>query len=74
MDLAPGVVTTAETRRRVLRDDSAAGDDRNTVGERLRLIHVMRRQEHGLAEVPQARDHAPELTARARVKPRRRLI
>ncbi len=57
------------------RDDPAVGDDRDPVGEALGLLHVVRRQEHGLAELAQARRSPPRRrgapTGRSRSSARR---
>ena len=48
-------VAAAERAGRPLGDDPAAGDDRDAVGELLGLVHVVRREEDGLAELRAAR-------------------
>ena len=55
-------------------DDLAAGDDRDPVGEALRLVHVVGGEEDGLAEVAQAGDHLPGLAPRRGVEAGRRLV
>ena len=67
-------LAVAELVRAALGDDRAARDDRDPVGEPLRLVHVVRGQEHGLAEVAQAGDHVPGLPARRGVEAGRRLV
>ena len=67
-------VAAAERPRRPLGDDPAAGDDRDAVGELLGLVHVVRREEDGLAERAQPVDHVPGGAARRRVEARRRLV
>ncbi len=63
-----------ELCRGALRDDEAVAQDREPVGEVLRLVHVVGRQQHRLAEVAQALDHVPRVAARLRVEAGRRLV
>src|SRR6185503_16861648 len=63
-----------EVARRPLRDDPPARDDGDAVAERVRLEHVVRRQEHGLARLLQAEDRLPELTRADGVDADRRLV
>src|SRR6185503_14832877 len=63
-----------EVARRPLRDDPPARDDGDAVAERVRLEHVVRRQEHGLARLLQAKDRLPELTRADGVDADRRLV
>jgi len=50
-------------------------DDRDAVAELLRLVEVVRRQQHcQLAPVAQAGDHVEKLGADSRVEPDRRLV
>ena len=44
---------------RPLGDDLPGGDHGDPVGESLGLLHVVRGEQHGLAEVPEAGDHLP---------------
>ena len=55
-------------------DDPAAGDHGDAVGELLGLLHVVGGEEDRLAEVAQARDHAPCLAAGRRVEAGGRLV
>ncbi len=64
----------AELVGRALGDDLAANDDRDTVGEHLRLVHVVRGQEHGLAEFSQPGDQRPELAPGGRIEAGGRLV
>ena len=64
----------AELSGRPLGDDHAALDDRHPVGELLRLLEVVRREEDRLAEVAQAGDDRPGGAARRRIEARRRLV
>src|SRR5581483_4711828 len=63
-----------ERPRRSLRDDLAAGDHGDPVGELLGLVHVVRREEDGLAETAETFDHVPRRAARGRVETGRRLV
>ena len=56
------------------RDDAAVVDDGQAVAQRVRLIEVVGRQEHGGAAVPQAADLVPHSGSRLGVKPGRRLV
>ena len=47
---------------------------RDAVGELLRLVEVVRRQQHRLAERAQRADHLPRRAPRGRVEARRRLV
>ena len=49
-------------------------DDRDAVGERLRLVEVVRRQQHGLAERLERADRLPRLAPRRGVEAGRRLV
>src|SRR3954452_16776780 len=73
-DAPPPRGVDAELARRPLGQDAAALDDRHAVGERLGLVEVVRRQEHGLAEVAQRADGVPGRPAGRRVEPGRRLV
>src|SRR5690349_5484858 len=64
----------AELGRGPDRQDPPVLDDRDAVGELLRLVEVVRRQHDGLAEVAQRADRAPRGTPRLRVEARRRLV
>src|SRR2546421_713217 len=72
--VARGAGACAELAGRALDHDPAVLDDRHAVGERLRLLEVVRRQEDGLPEAPQRADRAPGGTARRRVKPGRGFV
>src|SRR3954468_13774424 len=58
----------AELARRALGQDATALDDRHAVGQRLRLVEVVRRQQDGLAEVAQRADRVPRRPARRGVE------
>src|SRR3954470_5301114 len=64
----------AQLARRSLGEDAAALDDRDAVGQRLRLVEVVRGQQDGLAEVAQRTDRRPRVAARGGVEPGRRLV
>src|SRR4051795_591875 len=64
----------AERRRRSLGDEPPLLDDRDAVAERLRLVEVVRRQEHRLSEVLQRAHDVPRRAPRRRVEARRRLV
>ena len=59
---------------RSLRDLAALAQDDDVVGQALRLIKVLRREQDGNALAPQLLDHLPQLPARQRVEARRGLI
>jgi hypothetical protein len=67
-------VAHPERRRRSFCHNLARGDHDDPIGEVLRLVHVMRRQQNGLAKPGQASDHLPRLAPGGRVKARRRLV
>ena len=67
-------VAVAEVLGRPARDHLAAGDDRDPVGEALRLVHVVGGEEDGLAEVAQGGDRLPGLAPRLRVEAGGRLV
>ena len=73
-DLGRPRVAPAELVGRAERDDLAVAHDRHAVGEVLRLVHEVRRQEHGLAELAQRPDRRPRRVARGRIKAGRRLV
>src|ERR1044071_5688691 len=60
--------------RRALGDDPAMIDDRHPVAERLRFVHVVRRQQDGATLLAEVREEAPELAARLWVEARGRLV
>src|SRR5919106_1971450 len=66
-DLDSGV-GREEVPRRAGADDLAPGEDRHAVGEALRLLHVVRRQEDALAEGTQVADRLPGLPSRGGVE------
>ena len=68
------MVAVADLARPPGGDDPAADDDRDPVGEPLRLVHVVGGEEDGLAEVAEARDHLPRLAARRGVEAGGRLV
>ena len=55
-------------------DDLAVVDDRDAVAERVRLLEVVRRQEHGRAGVAQLAHLVPHPRAALRIEARRRLV
>ena len=59
---------------RSLPDDLAVAEHRDAVGELLRLVEVVRRQEDRRAERAKRADHVPRGAARGRVEARRRLV
>src|SRR3990170_1144857 len=67
-------VPGGERRGRPFCDDLTAHDDRNTIGEVLGLVHIVGRQEDGLAEGLEVLDHPPGVTTSSRIKSRRRLV
>src|SRR4051794_23915682 len=64
----------AERGGRAHLEDAALLDDRHAVAERLRLVEVVRRQQHRLAQSLQRADGAPRGPPRGRVEARRRLV
>jgi hypothetical protein len=60
-DPGPGQFAVADGIRRPLRDDPAAADHRDVIGQELRLVHVVGGQQHRLAQ----RRQVPNLTADA---------
>ncbi len=73
---APGdaVARGAERVRRALGEDQAVLEDRDAVGERLRLVQVVRGEHDGLAEVAQRADDVPGGAAGGRVEAGRGLV
>ena len=61
-------VAPADVGRRALRHDLPARDDDDAIGERLRLVHVVRGEQHRLAERGEVGDDVPRLAPRARVE------
>ena len=55
-------------------DDLAAAQDGDAVGESLRLLHVVRREEDALPQGAQVADRLPRLPPRGRVEAGRRLV
>ena len=53
--------------------DPAMREDSDTVGERIRLVHEVRREQHGPLSLGSAH-HVPDGSTRVRVHPRRRLV
>ena len=56
------------------RDDAAAVEHRDAVGELVGLLEVLRREEHGRARVGERADDVPQLAPAAGVESRRRLV
>src|ERR687883_1715241 len=73
-DPGGGTVSASKRCRRALGDDRAASDDNDPVGQELRLLEVVRREEDRLAELAQAGDDVPRAAPRDRVEPGRRLV
>ena len=73
-DLGRRRVAAAELARRPGGDDLAAHHHGDAVGERLRLVHEVRRQHDGLAEVAQRADRRPRLAAGVGVEAGGRLV
>ena len=63
-----GLRPAAELVRRALGDDQPVADDRDPIGEVLRLVHVVGGEEDGLSELAEARDDLPRLAASRRVE------
>src|SRR3954454_19520456 len=64
----------AERGRGAHLEDAPLLDDRHAVAERLRLVEVVRREQHRLAQARQRADGAPRGPSRGRVEARRRLV
>ena len=64
----------AQLARRALGEDPAVLDDRHAVGQRLRLVEVVRGQQDGLAELAQRRAPRPRRRAARRVEAGGRLV
>ena len=73
-DLGARLAVAAEVLGRARRDDPPGRDDRDAVGEHLRLVHVVGGEEDRLAELAQAGDHLPGLAARRGVEAGGRLV
>ena len=56
------------------RDHLAVVDHRHAIAEALRLVHVVRGEEHGLAALLEPLHHIPELPPRLRVESSGRLV
>ena len=68
-------VCFSQRRGGALRDDPAVVDDRDPVGDALRLLHVVRREKHRHVLVAaQPADEFPDLVAGLRVEPAGRLV
>ena len=63
-----------ELARRPERDDLAVVHDGHALAEPLRFVHVVRRQQNRPARALELFDQVPELAARLRIEPRRRLV
>ena len=63
-----------ELRRRALGDDPAVVEDRDPIGEPVRLLEVLRGQEDRDAAVDEVADDLPHRPAAARIEPGRRLV
>src|SRR5207237_8561825 len=59
---------------RAERDDLAVIHDRDPIAQPLRLLHVMRREQHGAAGGAKPADDLPQLAPRLRVETRGRLV
>ena len=55
-------------------DDDTVAQDREPVGEMLRLFHVVGREHHRLAEIAKTTDHVPRVAARLGIETRRRFV
>ena len=73
-DAGLGVVPAADGGWCPLGHDLAGRDHRHPVGQRLRLVHVVRGEQDRGARRAQAADQLPGVPARARVEPGRRLV
>ena len=69
-----GAAVGAELLRLALDDDPPVLDDRHPVGQRLRLVEVVRREQDRLAERLERADRVPGVAARGRVEARGRLV
>ena len=66
--------TAGQLGGRALAHDHAGAQHRDAVGELLRLVEVVRRQQNRLPELAQVADRLPGRAARARVEAGRRLV
>ena len=69
-----GVEAAQQRRGGVAGDDPAVVDDGDAVAELLRLLEIMRRQQHGDAAGVQLAHIAPELLAQLDIDARRGLV
>ena len=67
--VAPRALCPIRSVGRPAADDEPVTQDREPVGEMLRLLHVVGREHHRLAEVAKAADHVPRVASRLRVEP-----
>ena len=68
------VIPTADRLRRALRDDPPLRDHDDAVGQPLGLFHVVRGEQHGLAQAAEAFDEIPRGAAGRRVESGRGLV
>jgi hypothetical protein len=73
-DPGPGLFPVGQRGRVALGDDAPGRDHRHPVGQVLRLVHVVRGQQDGLAERGQVLDHLPRLAPGRGVEPGGRLV
>ncbi len=73
-DSGLGQMPPGERGGRAFRDDPAGHDHRDPVGEKLRLVHEVRGEQHGHTERRQVPDHLPCLVPRRGVEAGGRLV
>jgi hypothetical protein len=73
-DARPGQVPVAQRRGRPFGDDPPGGDHGHPVRQVLRLVHVVRGQQHCLAERCEVLDYLPRVAPGRRVESRGRLV
>src|SRR4051794_12369833 len=71
---AVGGAARGQLARRAGGDDQAVLDDRDAIGQLLRLVEVVGREQHGLVELLEPADHAPRGAPRGGVEARRGLV
>ena len=74
LDDVLGAERRDQLARRPERDDLAVVHDRHAIAQPLRFVHVVRREHDRAARALELVDEIPELPARLRIEPGRRLV